>query len=239
MKPYCIFIIALVLSSCSLEKKYIAHNQHFETAVQALQLKKDHFDKEHYLLFIGSSSIRLWTTADEDLAPYQSVLRGYGGAHYYDLVHFVERLTKGHQKADAVFLFVANDITGNQTQTHSDLAPAEVKRLFVNIYKKIKKQLGAEMPIFVIETTPTPKRWQAWPQIAQANALIRSYTETKKNLFYIATAAFFLDGDGQPVKDYFVSDQLHLNAQGYKLWGQVIKTAFEAESILNKLPRRR
>ena len=127
---------------------------------------------------------------------------------------------------------MANDITGIQTKTHRDLTPAEVKRLFVNISKRIKNQLGNEVPIFVIETTPTPKRWEAWPKIAEANDKIQAYTQKKDNLYYISTRNFYTNDLGMPVKKFFTEDNLHLNRKGYQLWGKIIK------NVINKtIPR--
>ena len=45
------------------------------------------------------------------MIPYITIKRGYGGAHYYDLIHFINRLVKNHKKA--ILIFVANDITGS------------------------------------------------------------------------------------------------------------------------------
>ena len=215
----------LILCSCSLQKKYQKHNQYFEREIQKLEHKIATELQDDYLLFIGSSTIRLWDSILKDMKPYNCVKKGYGGAHYYDLIHFVDRLVIGHKVPMAVLIFVANDITGIETKTHSDLTPIQVKRLFVNITKKIKNQLGSEIPIFVIETTPTPKRWEAWPKIAEANDRIEAYTQKKDRLFYISTRNFYTNGLGVPNKEFFLDDNLHFNKKGYRLWSEIIKNA--------------
>ena len=40
---------------------------------------------EDAILFVGSSSIRLWETIGDDMAPYSAIRRGYGGAKFSDL----------------------------------------------------------------------------------------------------------------------------------------------------------
>ena len=223
MNKYHIIIAIILLSSCSLQKKYQEHKYEFEEEIQQLELKKDYTNENEYLLFIGSSSIRLWNNIDEDVKPYKSVMRGYGGAHYYDLIHFIDRLTKNHVKAKAVILFVANDITGGNEEKKLELKPKEVKKLFVYVYKRIKKQLGDDIPIFKIETTPTPKRWEVWPKISKANDLIKAYTKNRANIYFIPTRSYYLNNSGEPIKEYFMEDQLHLNNKGYRLWGEIIK----------------
>ena len=83
------------------------------------------------------------------------------------------------------------------------------------------------MPIYVIETTPTPSRWKVWNQIATANELIKSYTETKSNLHFISTREAFLNTRGLPISKYFIKDSLHLSRAGYELWGEIIKKNLE------------
>ena len=227
MKKYFALLCMLIFCSCSLQKKYQEHDQYFEREIQKLEHRIVTDIQDDYLLFIGSSTIRLWDSIAEDMKPYNCVRKGYGGAHYYDLIHFIDRLVKAHKNATAVIIFVANDITGIQTKTHSDLTPTEVKRLFVNISNRIKKQLGHEIPIFVIETTPTPKRWEAWPKISDANDRIQTYTKKKPKLYYISTKSFYLNDLGVPDKKFFEDDNLHLNREGYQLWGKIIKNVID------------
>lgn len=227
------FIIALLLISltggCSLEYKYKKFKSTFEKDIQKLEQLTDDTNKEDYLLFIGSSSIKRWDTIEEDMFPYSIVKRGYGGAHYYDLIHYVERLIKNKEKAKAIILFVANDITGSSSKVklHSDLTPYEIKNLFKAITQKIHKNLSDDMPIYIIETTPTPSRFRVWDQIAITNELIQSYTETKSNLHFISTRDAFLNRRGFPKGKYFVKDSLHLSKAGYDLWGGIIKKTLE------------
>lgn len=229
-KPYLLTLFLLIcLGSCSLEHKYAKYKNTFEREIQKLEQLTDDTYKNDYLLFIGSSSIRRWDTIEEDMSPFSVVKLGYGGAHYYDLIHYVERLVKNKEKAKAVILFVANDITGSisKNSLHSDLTPNKIKKLFKAISQKIHKNLSHDVPIYVIETTPTPSRWKVWHQIEIANDLIQSYTETKTNLHFIPTRAAFLNQRGLPIGKYFVKDSLHLSKAGYDLWGEIIKKKLE------------
>ena len=49
------------------------------------------------IMFIGSSSIRRWTTLATEMAPYRTIRRGYGGAKYTDMAVFVERILSPHE----------------------------------------------------------------------------------------------------------------------------------------------
>lgn len=233
------YLLILLLFSltvgCSLEQKYSAFKNTFEQDIQALEQLRDFEEKEDYLLFIGSSSIRLWENIEQDMAPYTVVKRGYGGAHYYDLIHYVDRLIKNKSAAKAVIIFVANDITGEQSwdTLHHDLKPIEIKRLFKVITKKIQKSLSKNLPVFVIETTPTPKRWAVWKQTSKANDLIERYTEKHPHLFYISTRSFFITKNGIANSKLFLKDSLHLNTTGYKIWSKIIKNELKNSALIN------
>ena len=223
---YLIYLVFLLSNlSCSPLLKYSQSNRQFEEEVSLLE-SLDFKQKagEEDLLFIGSSSIRLWDNIQVDMYPYSSVKRGYGGAHFYDLVHFSERLVKNHSPK-AILIFVANDITGSNDFTNlvGDLSPHEVKRLFRYNYKLIRS-IHKHIPIFLIETTPTPKRWKVWNKILQANKKLERFCKQVPNLYFISTRDKFIGADGLPIQSLFLNDELHLNVDGYKLWSSVIKS---------------
>ena len=43
-------------------------------------------------LFVGISSIRLWDTLKEDMAPLPVIKRGFGGSRLFDSVYWADRL---------------------------------------------------------------------------------------------------------------------------------------------------
>lgn len=230
MKNIVVLIMFLLIVSCSPLKKYKGKDQLFKPQIEALEQLKDHINKEDYILFVGSSSIRLWNTIQRDMNPYQPIKRGYGGAHYYDLIHHINDLSRPHHKAKAVVIFVANDITvpNDWDKLHQNLSPSEVKRLFKYVAQQIHHELSPETPVFVIETTPTPQRWSVWNKISKANDLIQSFCDTKDNVHYISTRSYFINDLGLPDKKFFVDDMLHLSDKGYQLWGQIIKEKLDA-----------
>jgi hypothetical protein len=203
--------------SCSPLKKYEETANVFEKDILILEeLDFQNKADKNNLLFVGSSSVRLWNNIENDMYPYKSVKRGYGGAHYYDLIHFIERLVINHSPK-AILIFVANDITGS-----NDISPEEVKKLFKYCYKVIRK-IHKKIPVFVIETTPTTSRWNVWNKTSEANDLINSYCDSNSNLYFINTRSKFVGKNGLPIKSLFISDELHLSKSGYKIWSDIIK----------------
>ena len=222
-----VFFFALLLTSCSPIKKYQATASKWEKDIIKLEsLDKSENYSENAILFIGSSSIRAWNSMEKDMFPYETIKRGYGGAHYSDIIHFTKRLVKNHSPK-AILIFVANDIKGNNksdiySKNLTDRTPNEVKRLFKLVIDQIRS-VHKEIPIFGIETTPTKSRWKAWPKISLANDLIKEYCESKDNLYYISTRNHYIGKNGLPTEELFIRDKLHLNRKGYALWGEIIK----------------
>ena len=220
-------LLTVLLISCSPLKKYPLKSERWENDIKALEyIDNEEMCGQDCILFVGSSSIRLWENIKSDMSPYEALGRGYGGAHFYDLIHYTERLVKNHNPK-AIAVFVANDITGkNNGSWYGDLRPKQVLKLFKFFTKEIQSIHG-DIPIFAIETTPTISRWSVWDKISKANGLIKDYTIRKENLNYITTRLDFLDSKGYPREKYFVNDKLHLNKSGYKLWSKIIKNNFK------------
>ena len=60
------------------------------------------------------------------------------------------------------------------------------------IINKIYNNLSNDLPIFIIETTPTPKDGM-YDKIVQANDLIKDYMETQPNHYFISTRNQFIN----------------------------------------------
>jgi len=229
MSRYLFLIILLVTLSCSPLKMYqeLPEVKAWENEIAKFEfLDKTEQYSSDAIIFAGSSSIRLWTDLAEDMEPFEIIQRGYGGARLSDFAVYADRIFSPHP-CSAVVLFIANDITGDE----KDKSPEEVKRLFLNVLKTIRRS-HPHVPVFWIGITPTSSRWNAWPEISKANDLISEACQNRNNTYFIRTDYAFLNGNGKPRDELFVADKLHLNREGYKLWAQIIKQ--EIEKVMDK-----
>ena len=175
-----------------------------------------------HVLFLGSSSFRLWDTIDEDLAPVKIVKRAYGGARFRDLAIYTPELIAGLRFSKAV-IFIANDITGKENE---DTDPETTSKLARLVIAQLRSE-HPEVPIHLVAVTPTPVRYKHWPRIQVTNLMLRKIAETTPGVFYIPTAYAFLDRDGHPRAELFKEDRLHLNSIGYQIWARILLGAFE------------
>lgn len=223
--PQLMLLLSVLLplqSVDALEQYRPAAIAQWEDAILELEsLDRQQTDPAQAILFLGSSSIRLWHDIRQDMAPYPVIRRGYGGAKFSDLAVFIDRLVKPHQ-FDAVVMFVANDISGSA----DDKSPEEVVRLFDYSLERIKRH-APQAPVLLVAITPTPSRFAVWDKIHRANVKLAEYCKQRAGVTFIDTTQSYLDSDKQPIPEYFVEDQLHLNRSGYAVWGSLIKAALD------------
>lgn len=213
-------IVLLLIVSCAPLGKYseLPEVKAWESDIEKfeqLDIAKSY--PSDAILFAGSSSIRLWSTIGKDMLPFNIIQRGYGGAKLSDFVVYADRIIYPHP-CQAIVVFVANDISGDD----NDKSPLEVSQLFKKTLQIIRRKFP-DTPVFWITITPTPARWHIWPEIKEANEMIKKICEDQRNAYYIDTEKYFLNSSGLPRNELFVTDRLHLNADGYAIWAGIIK----------------
>lgn len=169
---------------------------------------------EDAVLFVGSSSIRLWETADA-FPDFPVINRGFGGSVIPDVLHFYEQTIDKYDPNIVVFYTGDNDIaTGMSTEA-----------VFSN-YKKIVGRILNDHPdvLFIyIPIKPSSSRWDLWTKMKEVNQQVQKYNRQSDQLFYVDLATPLLAEDGKPDDSFFLDDRLHLNKKGYAVWNSILK----------------
>jgi len=100
-------------------------------------------------------------------------------------------------------------------------------------FRRLAAMVQADFPrahLAFLAIKPSKARWDEWPIMAEANRLIKAYSEAHANLGYVDVATPLLNQAGEP-KDVFVLDGLHLNEQGYALWQQVLAPELARQQV--------
>jgi len=167
------------------------------------------------VVFVGSSSIRLWDGLESQFGARPVIIkRGFGGSRLSDCTHHLDRLVTRYQPRLMLVYEGDNDVAEGRT-------PLEILQSFQAFVDGVHRKLPATRIAF-ISIKPSPLRHELLPQIREANALIRDYTGSQQTLEYIDVFTPMLDADGAPRADLFRADALHLNDAGYALWKRVI-----------------
>jgi lysophospholipase L1-like esterase len=69
---------------------------------------------------------------------------------------------------------------------------------------------------------PSPSRWKMKDQMMAANEGIKTYLKSQRRTNYVDVWTQMLAENGEPMKDLFLSDNLHMNAKGYAIWKEAI-----------------
>ena len=174
------------------------------------------------VLFTGSSSIRLWSTIKEDMAPYPVIQRGFGGAKIEDMAFYLHRIVYPLNFRAIVFFAGTNNITGSP----HDMAADSIV-YWINLINHQVRRKYPVVPIFWIAITPVNSRIKVMDKVFAMNKQIRAICEENKNMYFIDTEKSFLGPDGKPRAELFIGDQLHLNREGYILWSSQIKAELD------------
>ncbi|MDB6027720.1 MAG: lipolytic enzyme family [Verrucomicrobiales bacterium] len=171
------------------------------------------------ILFIGSSSFRIWKTVAADFPEYKVVNRGFGGSQIFEINYYFKRIVKPYHPKTIVFYAGDNDLGRGRSSE-------EVFHDFKTFVEKTHWALPKTKILF-ISIKPSLARWKNKDNIMRANQLIEAYAREKEYVDYVDVFAPMLDKEGLPQKDLFLKDGLHMNRKGYELWISILKPVFK------------
>jgi lysophospholipase L1-like esterase len=182
---------------------------------------RDHPPPERPIVFVGSSSIRLWDTLQRDMAPLPVLNRGFGGAQLSHMVHFADRIVIKYRPRAVVLYAGDNDLDAGGS-------PEDVLRDFMSFVSRVQAALP-DVRIYYLSMKPSRLRWTNWPQYRQANAQISAICRRDPRLGYIDVATPLLASGQPPARDFFRFDGMHPSAKGYALWTGIIRPRLQKD----------
>lgn len=172
------------------------------------------------VVFVGSSTIRLWNLPKS--FPGMAVInRGFGGSKYADIPRFVKRIITNYKPRAIVMYSGDNDLAGNKS-------PEQVAADFAEVVKGVRAELP-ETPIYVFGVKPSIARWKLVDKGREANRLIEAQCQAGKHMTFLSVEKLMLGDDGMPRAELFVKDGLHMSAEGYKLWSELLLPKIKVE----------
>lgn len=213
IKYYLISMVLLLLSATN----YAQTTWHYESEIKNFEkLDKLNPPKKAQILFVGSSSFRLWTDMESRFHDYNIIKRGFGGGTLADVNHFAGRIIYPYHPSK-IFLYAgANDISGGKTAE-------EAYQQFVYFYQSISKNLP-KAKVYFISAKYSPRRKTDNVKYEQFNTKVKAYISKQTcNWTYIDASTPLLESDGSPKESLFIEDKLHLNSTGYDIWEKIIR----------------
>lgn len=162
------------------------------------------------VLFVGSSSIRLWTSLATDFPGLTPLNRGFGGSTLSEVVHFADRIVIPYHPRLIVLYAGDNDIEMGRSA-----------RQVFDDYRAFVALSHRELPntrIIFIAVKPSPSRWSKVGEMREANRLIRDFAARDSLQQFVDVFTPMIGGNGHPRPELFQDDSLHMTPKGYELW---------------------
>lgn len=169
---------------------------------------------QNAILFIGSSSVRLWVDFAKTFKDYTVINRGVGGTVTEDIDRYLEDIAFPYHPKQVVLYVGENDlIKSPDAQT--------VFASFKKLYQHLRTQLP-NTPLIYLAIKGSPSRIQYQDKAKQTNLLISQYLKGEKNTTFIDVYQPMLDKSGKMQPLLFKEDMLHMNATGYQIWNKLL-----------------
>jgi len=169
---------------------------------------------QHPILFIGSSSIRLWVDFKKAFAAYTVLNRGIGGAITSDVDRYLEDIVFPYEPKQVVLYVGENDLLKSPD---AETVFADFKKLYAHLRTKLPAT-----PLVYIAIKGSPSRVQYQEKAKKANLLISQYLKGEKNTVFVDVYQPMLDKRGEMQPVLFKEDMLHMNGTGYQIWNKLV-----------------
>lgn len=212
-----LFLTTLLLATgfAQEQKPTISGPEKWEKEIAAFEAKDRETPPEKGgIVFVGSSSIRLWSTLAEDFPHHRVLNRGFGGSMISDSVYFADRIVIPYAPRMVVMYAGGNDLNAHKT-------PETVFADFLGFVAKVHAALP-NTPIAYISSAPNPKRWAQIENVRALNKYIADFCAKDPKLKYIDVHTHMLGADGLPIPDIFREDKLHMVDKGYRIWTEIV-----------------
>ncbi len=196
-------------ASAQSENQYEAEIAAFEAADRANP------PPSNAVLFVGSSTIRLWPHLQEDFPETTVLQRGFGGASFPDVLHYMDRIVIPYHPRKIVLYCGDNDLGNGRS-------PGQVIRDFREFVTRVRAALP-DTPVVFLAIKPSPLRWPIVNSMRAVNARVRAMADEDPLIEYVDVFTPMLGRDGQPRNDLYEEDGLHVNAAGYALWKDILQ----------------
>jgi len=179
--------------------------------------------KKGQILFLGSSSFRLWKNFDADMKGIPAFNRGFGGSTLKDALYYFDRMVVKYQPS-WIFMYEGdNDIAKGES-------PEFIRDEFIDFSTRLKKVLPKTKLVFVA-ARPSLARTSNLQKQRELNSLIQTVVKEQKGLYYLDMHNPFFNADGSLMQDIFVADKLHLNEKGYQIFADQIKNFIKTNKV--------
>ncbi|MBO9631831.1 MAG: G-D-S-L family lipolytic protein [Chitinophagaceae bacterium] len=167
------------------------------------------------ILFVGSSSFRMWKDVKDYFPGYTIINRGFGGSGIPHVIQYADDVIFKYNPRQIVIYCGENDLG-------ADVKGEYIANKFKELFLLIRSKMPG-VPIAYISMKPSPRREKFLDAMKDGNKRIRKFLKKQKKATYIDVFSAMCNKDGSIKTDLFLEDNLHMNSKGYKIWQPLIQ----------------
>ncbi|MEJ7560631.1 MAG: GDSL-type esterase/lipase family protein [Pedobacter sp.] len=162
------------------------------------------------IVFVGSSSLRMWKNLESFYQSYKAINRGFGGSNLQQANMYINELVFPYKPRQVVIYSGENDIA-------EGTSAIETLNRLATFFSNIRNRLP-EANIVFISIKESPSRAKFSDATVHANRLIKEYLLNYRNTKYIDVNSKMKTADGKLRPELFLKDMLHMQPAGYEIW---------------------
>lgn len=202
-------------------ERTIALDRYEDTIEQYRRFDKRNTLAKDPILFVGSSSIVFWETANA-FPEYPVINRGFGGASLPEVIHYYDDVIEKHAPS-IIVVYCDIDVENGKSPEFS-----------VNAFKELVNRVERDFPateIVFLSMKPTLIDDMLGKDVRKnklmTNQMLADYSESKDNLHYVDVTEVMFADESRLKDEIFLDDGMHLNSLGYDLWNPIVRAKLQ------------
>jgi len=160
------------------------------------------------VMLVGSSILRMWESAESELAPLPVLNVAVNGSVTRDQLELVDPVVVPYRPKIIVYYCGSNDISYGAP-------PSEVCGNFVEFSRRVRSALPGVCVVY-LSVIKCREKWGKFAAIDEVNAAAAAFCRETSNHTYVDINERLLEPDGEtPNDDLFWDDLLHLLPDTY------------------------
>ncbi|MFT4032479.1 MAG: GDSL-type esterase/lipase family protein [Siphonobacter sp.] len=213
------FCLILSLSAFIFLTETVSAQQPFAGEIQAFEKQdQEHPPLKKPIVFVGSSTFRLWPEIQSYFPGKPIINRGFGGSQLSDVIYYYQQLIPKYHAKQIVIYCGDNDLANGQKSVDV------VYNDFVTLFTKIRQDAPKVAVLFVsIKPSPANSRWTYREAYKKVNRRIMEFLAKQKNARFLDIWPVMLNASGEPDMSLFKPDSVHMLPEGYRRWAKLMK----------------
>ena len=206
MKKLLLFLVLFSFTATAIAQ---GAQKPFYNDIQGFK-KEDSLQKppSNAILFVGSSSFRMWNDVQQAFPEHTIINRGFGGSSLPHVIDYANEIIFPYNAKQIVIYAGENDFAASDTVT-AQTGANRFQQLFYLIREK-----QPEVPIVFISIKPSPSRAHLMRKMSEANHLIKEFLDDQKKTEFVDVYNLMLNETGHlhriPLLSIFVQSNQHI-----------------------------